>query len=409
MLTLGFGYWGEWALEEKITFDGVNKLMVVYDHVTVLDIQEDVWSAWVRWRGMGNRGYDRFADAMDFSGYDQIPDGRGGTTRTGLIYFLTNGWRLVVDLSKVAIFGVLFSRDFETAYYTTELVGQKPATVSSLVNSAVVTTNVVTGDLSTVVGDIATLSTDVANLTADVGDVSTDVAEVFDHVKNQPQVVYVDTESLINGDGGARSPFNNLADCLDFAELNGLRVIGVYADITLDRNLKNFTLRAIGLPAIDLNNQNVDKSDFERFTLKGNSTGTITAFECVLWPGLQVDGIYNKCAFLGVVEQVAGTLYAECYSGVTGSEYVGISVSAGNAVVRAFVGSCSLSDVTQGTHSFGCLTDGRLIAENTCVGGLIHFRGSPFEIVDNSSVGCTTYDETTSRHIADVTINELEF
>ena len=150
MLALGFGHWAEWALEEKIVFDGVNKLMVVYDHVTTLDIQEDVWSAWVRWRGMDNRGYDRFEDAMDFSGYDEIPDGRGGTTRTGLTYFLTNGWRLVINLSQVAVFGVLFSRDFETAYYTDELVGQKPATVSSLVNSAVVTTNVVTGDLSTV-------------------------------------------------------------------------------------------------------------------------------------------------------------------------------------------------------------------------------------------------------------------
>ena len=388
MLVLGFGHWVEWALEEKIVFDGVNKLMVVYDHITTLDIQEDVWSAWVRWRGMGNRGYDRFEDAMDFSGYDEIPDGRGGTTRTGLTYFLTNGWRLVINLSQVAVFGVLFSRDFETAYYTSELVGQKPATVSSLVNSVVVTTNVVTGDLQDVVNDIA---------------------EVFDHVKNHPQVVYVDTDSLTNGDGGARSPFNNLADCLDFAELNGLRVIGVYADITLDRNLKNFTLRAIGLPAIDLNGQNIDKSDFERFTLKGDSTGSITAFECVLWSGLQVDGIYNKCAFLGTVEQVANTLYAECYSGITGSGYAGVSVTAGNSIIRGFVGSCALSNVTQGAHSFGCITDGRLIAENTCTGGNIHFRGSPFEIVDNSAIGCITHDETTSRHIADVTINELVF
>ena len=175
MLALGFGYWTEWALEEKVAFDGVNKLMVVYEHVTTLDVQEDLWSAWVRWRGAGNRGYDRFEDAMDFSGYDEIPDGRGGTTRTGLSYFLTNGWRLVIDLSKVAVFGVLFSRDFETAFYTPELVGQKPATVSSLVNTAVTTTNVVTGDITTTEAKVDAVAIEVDKVVVKTDTIPADV------------------------------------------------------------------------------------------------------------------------------------------------------------------------------------------------------------------------------------------
>ena len=90
---------------------------------------------------------------------------------------LINGWRLVVDLSQVAIFGVLFSRDFETAYYTTALIGQKPATVSSLVNTVIVTetTNVITGDLAATDAAIAAVQTTVDDTSAAVTTVQSTV------------------------------------------------------------------------------------------------------------------------------------------------------------------------------------------------------------------------------------------
>jgi hypothetical protein len=53
---------------------------------------------------------------------------------------LINGWRLVVNLTKVAVTGVLYSDDFNTAYYTTELVAQFPVRVSSIVNTIAVET-----------------------------------------------------------------------------------------------------------------------------------------------------------------------------------------------------------------------------------------------------------------------------
>jgi hypothetical protein len=34
------------------------------------------------------------------------------------VYFLTNGWRLVVDFSKVRITGVMFSDNYDSAYFT---------------------------------------------------------------------------------------------------------------------------------------------------------------------------------------------------------------------------------------------------------------------------------------------------
>lgn len=145
MLATGYNFWSEWELQEKVDFDGINKIIRVYPHVTSLDIREDVWSASVRWLGMLSRGYDRFLEPMERTGLDSIPGGQ-----TGDFYFLTNGWKLFLDFANVKVTGVLFSRDFDTAYCTHEGVPQYAAEVSSVVNTVTNTQNVVTGDVSSI-------------------------------------------------------------------------------------------------------------------------------------------------------------------------------------------------------------------------------------------------------------------
>lgn len=130
MIALGYNFWTEWDLREKVDFDGKNRLIIVYPHVTTLDIREDVWSAWVRWHDMFARGYDRYPLAMERKGLEEIPGGE-----TGDLYFLRNGWRLVLDFSRVAVTGVLYSRDFASAYFTSDLIVQHAAQVSALVNT----------------------------------------------------------------------------------------------------------------------------------------------------------------------------------------------------------------------------------------------------------------------------------
>ena len=147
MLVFGYGFWSEWELQEKVDFDGSNRIIRVLPHVTNLDIREDVWSAYVRWAGMPNRGYDRYLEAMDRTGLDDTPVGQLGN-----FVFLRNGWKLYVDFEFVKITGVLFSRDFDTAYYTYDGVAQYAAQISSIVNETSTVENVVTGDL----GDVPT-------------------------------------------------------------------------------------------------------------------------------------------------------------------------------------------------------------------------------------------------------------
>lgn len=140
MSALLWGAWGgQWASNSKVDFDGYNKLIIVHPEVTSLDIRTEVWTPWVDWleQSIDNR---KWMLAMDYSGMDPIPSGE-----TGGIFFTVNGWKLVIDFNKVAVTGVLYSRDYPTAYWSATGLPLYPAVVSSLVNNAVSYQNVVTG------------------------------------------------------------------------------------------------------------------------------------------------------------------------------------------------------------------------------------------------------------------------
>lgn len=142
----------EWAFAEKVSFNGVTKRITVNAGVTTLDIRDDVYSAWIRWLELDDNA--RFSLAMRVSGFDPIPGGFTGAT-----YFMTNGWKLEYDPNAVAINGVLYSDNYATPYWSSSDQPLFPATVSSLVNSAVITQNVVTGDVGTVAEDVWTHAT----------------------------------------------------------------------------------------------------------------------------------------------------------------------------------------------------------------------------------------------------------
>lgn len=135
-------YWSPFA--EKVIFDGVLKTITVTPETTELDIRADLYSAWVWWTSL--RDNSKYLYAMRYSGIDPIGTG----TYTGDIYFLKNNWKLILDLTKVRVSGVLYSEDYATAYYDANLNLQYPATVAALVNTVTVTQNVVTGDISDV-------------------------------------------------------------------------------------------------------------------------------------------------------------------------------------------------------------------------------------------------------------------
>lgn len=134
MSALIYGAWSQdWLLNSKVDFDGINKIIYVHPEVTSLDIRVDVYSRWIDWVVL--RDNMKFLPVIRYTGYDPI----GAGQFTGDTYFLINGWKLSVDLSKVRVTGVLYSDDYDTAYYTPSMNAQYPATVSALVNTVQVT------------------------------------------------------------------------------------------------------------------------------------------------------------------------------------------------------------------------------------------------------------------------------
>ena len=119
----------EWLWYDKVEFDGTNRLILIHPEVVDIDVRVDIWSAWVRWVSI--RGNSAFFPAMRRTGYDPTPSGKSGD-----IYFTINGWKLICDVTKIKMTGVLFSDNFETAFYDSNLVAVYPIKVSSVVNTS---------------------------------------------------------------------------------------------------------------------------------------------------------------------------------------------------------------------------------------------------------------------------------
>lgn len=96
MIHVNYGEWTYWEPynppeyvgNQKVTFDGPNRLILVNEGETTLDVQEDIYSNWKEW--MLQRDNAKYLEAFLPLGGDPITD----STFVGDTYFLENGWRI---------------------------------------------------------------------------------------------------------------------------------------------------------------------------------------------------------------------------------------------------------------------------------------------------------------------------
>lgn len=97
MLLFNYGYYEFWETyspsddvfgNQKVVFDGPNKLIRVAEGETALDVQVDIYSNWKEW--MMVRDNSKYLQALTSIGGDPITD----TASVGRTYFLENGWRI---------------------------------------------------------------------------------------------------------------------------------------------------------------------------------------------------------------------------------------------------------------------------------------------------------------------------
>jgi hypothetical protein len=93
-----YGNWQFWSVynpplqlgDQKVTFDGINKIILVNEGVTELDFRVDVYSAWKEWIVDPNQFNAGYEEAISSVGGDPLP----GDRQLGTTYFLENDWRM---------------------------------------------------------------------------------------------------------------------------------------------------------------------------------------------------------------------------------------------------------------------------------------------------------------------------
>ncbi|MEA2038098.1 MAG: hypothetical protein U9O94_11425, partial [Nanoarchaeota archaeon] len=209
------------------------------------------------------------------------------------------------------------------------------------------------------------------------------------------KLIYVNTELVENGDGKSSSPFNNVSDAVDFAELIGWKKLRFLADATLERTMKNFTIEGIGLVTIDLNGQDVDKSEFIKVRLTGHQVGSITAREVVMLPGLTgVNGVYKESGLAGSIvlatdARVTMASISALFLASPAPYEIDLGVANPSAIlnVRKLSGAIAVKNVnTADKFATFEFSGGKFVADDTNTAGAIGVAGLPDTAVNVSAL-----------------------
>lgn len=116
MTTLWIYYPDHWQFYHKVTFDGPNKIILINEGVTEIDVQRDLYSAWKEWFDHQNPDdlvNAAYLYAMRSVGGDPIPGGTLGAT-----YFLSNGWRIKPwsGSYRLTVTGNLYTEEGDSPY-----------------------------------------------------------------------------------------------------------------------------------------------------------------------------------------------------------------------------------------------------------------------------------------------------
>lgn len=235
-------------------------------------------------------------------------------------------------------------------------------------------------------GDITVLESPVDGVTVEVGSgLSTIQATQLDDIHGQVQrEIYVDTSAVAAGDGYQQTPYNTWTAAVDDAETNGISNLVLLADATVDRQIKNFSIRGVGEPTIDVNGQVWEKNELTDLNITGSIGGVVGSHyhHCHILTGVTgLSGDLHVCGFAGTVTLRAGASSSiiDAYSNVAGLGRPTIDVNGGGCAVSIrdyrggliVAGADNAGDEVTISMAMGRL---QLAADNTA--GVISVRGS---------------------------------
>lgn len=215
--------------------------------------------------------------------------------------------------------------------------------------------------------------------------------------------VYVDYENSPGGQYGyQQDPFNNFTAAVDYMEANGLQIMGLETDATVDRQLKNFEIDGIGrLPQLDLNGQIMDGCTIRNCAITGTQgvnggQGQLIAFECQFNNVTDFEGAGSLIGGIGTIAFRNGTssILNELLPFVAG-QAVTLSLTPSNSPdgpvtlgVQNASGAFIITDMDNaGDQVHITMKQGTVTIDSSCTAGSVVIAGEA-QITDNSGPGC---------------------
>lgn len=205
MSSVAFNYnnWQFWSIydtandlygNQKVIFDGPNKLIIVATDVTELDFREDVYSNWKEWLHDPAQNNETYLEAISVVGGDPLP----GDRALGATFFLENGWRMRTweGNHELTVTGNVFTREGDQLFVDT----LNPWTIrinlntSTLVETIFGQANIASGDIDAIAAAVwnnTIQGTDsgltiLNSIVADIAAIPDNVwDEIIDSTKNQ--------------------------------------------------------------------------------------------------------------------------------------------------------------------------------------------------------------------------------
>ena len=335
-------------------FDGDNLIITLDVGVTEVDVINDIYEPWKDWMLSSplNRGYPQ---AFISDGGNPL----SSIINQGSYIFLQNavGWRLRPP------------EEDTTIYLTGNLV-------------------VVDTTLSAFVPTIGTFTAAILGLQPITQGVTESMASqlAFNTFQGAVAIDPINGFSGTGDIGGSpigtrKTPSSNFTDGHTIMNREGLNIFQVLRSMTIENvDLSHGHLLIGDSPFIQIDilpSADVTNCSLENLTVIGELDGLNTVRSCSIGAVTNASGFFEKCAFFDSVSINASTFILECYSQLPGNSYPTWDVGSNDITFRDYRGSAGIINAQVG-HTSSCgIYGGRLIIENTCVGGEIHLRGDP--------------------------------
>lgn len=129
-----YGFYNLWELNHKVTFDGVEKLIYVNEGETLLNVKEDLYSAWKQW--IQQEDYMKYYAPFDTVGGESLV----GSQSLDTTFFLINDWRIkpYPGSYTLNIIGNLFEVDGESVKIDADVVTNVPNNIAINLNTSVI-------------------------------------------------------------------------------------------------------------------------------------------------------------------------------------------------------------------------------------------------------------------------------